>query len=86
MTKQEKKATRLVNNRHVDVEYHRYNDGVLMYAKGTVSGDHGVYHVTAGIDNSCDCEFGVNQPGHRHSHTIALELAAWNQARKEEMT
>jgi len=82
MKNQETKAARLVNQRRVTVDYHRYSDGVLMYCKGTVEGDHGRYTVTAGLDCSCDCLQGINRPGHRHSHTIALELAAWNEARK----
>ena len=78
----EKKAARLVNDRRVTVDYWRTEQDRIVYCKGTVEGDHGRYSVTGGMDCSCDCLQGLNRPGHRHSHTIALELAAWNEARK----
>ena len=78
----EKKAARLVNDRKVTVDYWRTEQDRIVYCKGTVEGDHGRYTVTGGMDGSCDCLQGLNRPGHRHSHTIALELAAWNEARK----
>ena len=78
----EKKAARLVNDRKVTVDYWRTEQDRIVYCKGTVEGDHGRYQMTGGMDCSCDCLQGLNRPGHRLSHTIALELAAWNEARK----
>lgn len=81
----EKKAARLVNTGAVKVDYHRFDkNGGLAYAQGTVTSDHGSYLVSVEPDrHSCDCQFGINQPGRIHSHTRALELAVWKQARRD---
>jgi hypothetical protein len=69
----------------VIVDYAKMDQGRISYAQGTVAGDHGKYVVTCEPDGDhCDCVFGLNQPGHSHSHTLALRLAVWNQARQKE--
>ena len=80
----EKKAARLVNTGAVHVDYYRVEWGIIAYAVGTVTSDHGKYVVTLEPDrDSCDCQHGFAQPGHSHSHTIAMRLAVWKQANAE---
>ena len=77
------KAVRLVLLGRVAVDNYQIDGDVLVYAAGTVEGDHGRYHTIGGYDHDCDCAFGLARPGQSHTHTHALELAAWNIARKE---
>ena len=79
----EKKASRLVNTGAVQVTYWRLDNGRIAYAQGTVTGAHGRYTVEIEPDRvSCDCEYGLHQTGRTHSHTRALELAVWMEARE----
>ena len=80
----EKKAARLVNSGAVRIGYWRTGNDRIEYAVGVVDGTHDTYAVVLEPDRvTCTCEYGINRPGHAHSHTRALELAVWNQARKE---
>ena len=81
----EKKAVRLVNTDAVGVVYWRTgDDGRIVFAQGVVTSNSHTYRVTVEPDrHMCDCEYGVNRPGRVHSHTRALELAVWKQARKD---
>ena len=68
---QELKAVRIVLAGGVRIAYQ--SDDVLA---GDVEGDHGTYRVSIDPDGPhCDCMYGWEHGG-RHSHTIALELAA----------
>ena len=79
----EKKASRLVNTGAVTDIYWRIDAGEIVYAQGTVTGAHGRYTVEIEPDRvSCDCEYGLHQTGRTHSHTRALELAVWMEARE----
>ena len=79
----EKKAVRLVTTGAVDIDNYRIDHDRIVYAQGTVDGDHGRYVVTIQPDgDTCDCVYGLNRPGQLHAHTIALRLAVWNQTRK----
>ena len=71
MTPQELKAIRLVLENKTRIVYQ--NQDVL---SGRVQGDHGTYLVWIDPDGPhCDCPYG-REHGGRHSHTIALQLAA----------
>ena len=79
----EKKAVRLVTAGAVDIGHATIEHDRIIYAQGTVDGDHGRYTVTVQPDgDQCDCVFGLNRPGQQHAHTIALRLAVWNHSRK----
>jgi hypothetical protein len=83
----ERKAARLVTSGRVTVEVIEYDDdGDLRIAAGKVVGDSGeTYDVSVTPGTAyCTCLFGENQPGHRHSHTIAMQLAAWWKTKKKE--
>ena len=74
----EKKAARLVGQGAVRVDYWRVNQDRIVYAAGTVTGQHGKYVVTLEPDrDTCDCQHGMNQPNRPCSHTVAMRLAVW---------
>jgi len=80
MQTSEAKAARLVTDGRVTLDVIEYDrDGVLKFASGQVVGDSGgpyAVSVTAGTAY-CSCPYGEARPGRRHSHTIAVQLAAW---------
>lgn len=83
----ERKAARLVTAGRVVVALVELDDEEnIVYVAGTVTGDSGeTYDVSVSPSSaSCTCVFGENRPGRRHSHTIALQLAAWYEQKEDE--
>ena len=82
----EAKAVQLVINNNVTVDgYTLDDDGAILNATGFVRSDDNTYQVSIDPDGgSCDCTFGVNQPGRHHSHPLALRLAAQQQAKEHQ--
>jgi len=80
----ETKAVRLVLDGHVTVDlYKTGDDNQIMTAAGHVQSGDETYWVTLDPDGgTCDCTFGVNQPGRLHSHSLALRLAAQQKAKE----
>jgi hypothetical protein len=86
MKDSEYKAARLVTEGAVTVEMIEYDDdGDLRIAAGTVKGDSGVVYAVSVTPGTayCSCPYGENRPGVRHSHTVAMQLAAWYQQQKK---
>ena len=85
MKETEQKATRLVTDNRVKLDYTDIEHGQVMYATGLVTGSTGgKYVVTVTPDgDQCTCPFGVHHPGRTHSHTAALRLKVWIDNRNE---
>jgi hypothetical protein len=81
----EAKAVRLVNERKVIVDlYQMADDGTVLTTAGHLTSGDNLYWVTITPDGSnCTCTYGVNQPGRRHSHDLALELETKRLAKEE---
>ena len=81
----EAKAARLVTEGKVTVEVTELDgDGALKYVAGEVVGDSGATYAVSVTPGTayCTCPYGENVPGRRHSHTVALQLAAWYEQQK----
>jgi len=74
----ETKAVRLVLDGHVEVDLFKTGDDdqITVAAGHVTSGAHRYWVTLAPDGGTCDCTFGVNQPGRMHSHSLALRLAA----------
>ncbi len=83
MTRIYSKAHRLYTEGAVTVDLWRAKDGNVERASGHVYSGKKLYWVTVSPDgDSCSCRYGVTRPGKQHSHTLALRLAAAEEARE----
>ena len=78
----EAKAIQLVYDKNVTVDLYRTNsNGTITTAGGHVHSGNNTYWTTLTPDgDTCTCTFGINKPGLSHSHTLALRLAAQQEA------